>query len=153
MASLNRNTSAGVKNAGQSAAEGSFHVLSSEEMASLYAVKGNRACADCGADKPTWASLNLGVLLCIQCSGIHRNLGEACRRVVPSTLPDQADQSLSPPAARLSFPRCAHQPGAIARAGRLAGHASRRDQADRQQPRYGRKPAAFGLAFSPDSSP
>lgn len=24
---------------------------------------------------PTWASINLGVLLCIECSGIHRGLG------------------------------------------------------------------------------
>ena len=24
---------------------------------------------------PDWASLNLGALMCIECSGIHRNLG------------------------------------------------------------------------------
>jgi len=35
----------------------------------------NPYCADCGARNPDWASLNLGILLCIECSGIHRSLG------------------------------------------------------------------------------
>lgn len=35
----------------------------------------NPICADCSTRAPDWASLNLGVLLCIQCSGIHRSLG------------------------------------------------------------------------------
>jgi Arf-GAP with GTPase, ANK repeat and PH domain-containing protein 1/3/4/5/6/9/11 len=30
---------------------------------------------------PDWASLNLGVLVCIECSGIHRNLGSHISRV------------------------------------------------------------------------
>ncbi|KAL3701674.1 hypothetical protein R1sor_019696 [Riccia sorocarpa] len=41
----------------------------------LRGVPGNEICADCGAPDPDWASLNLGVLLCIECAGIHRNLG------------------------------------------------------------------------------
>jgi hypothetical protein len=41
----------------------------------LRKVAGNDICADCGATEPDWASLNLGVLLCIECSGVHRNLG------------------------------------------------------------------------------
>ena len=41
----------------------------------LKKVSGNDKCADCGAPEPDWASLNLGVLVCIECSGVHRNLG------------------------------------------------------------------------------
>ncbi|XP_010530854.1 PREDICTED: ADP-ribosylation factor GTPase-activating protein AGD3 isoform X2 [Tarenaya hassleriana] len=41
----------------------------------LRKVCGNDKCADCGAPEPDWASLNLGVLVCIECSGVHRNLG------------------------------------------------------------------------------
>ncbi|KAM6571148.1 hypothetical protein CsatA_015228 [Cannabis sativa] len=41
----------------------------------LRAVPGNDLCAECSAPEPDWASLNLGVLLCIECSGVHRNFG------------------------------------------------------------------------------
>ena len=41
----------------------------------LRRVPGNGCCVDCGSPDPEWASLNLGVLLCIECSGIHRRLG------------------------------------------------------------------------------
>ncbi len=35
----------------------------------------NLTCADCGKKRPEWVSLNLGVLVCIECSGVHRSLG------------------------------------------------------------------------------
>lgn len=35
----------------------------------------NPTCADCGHPEPDWASINLGILICIECSGIHRSLG------------------------------------------------------------------------------
>lgn len=41
----------------------------------LRDIPGNDACAECGAPEPQWASLNLGILVCIECSGVHRNLG------------------------------------------------------------------------------
>ena len=43
-------------------------------------VAGNSQCGDCGQPDPRWASINLGVLLCIECSGIHRWASWAARR-------------------------------------------------------------------------
>lgn len=40
------------------------------------------------AADPTWASLNLGALICIECSGIHRNLGTHLSRVRSLDLDD-----------------------------------------------------------------
>ncbi|CAK6953427.1 arf-GAP with dual PH domain-containing protein 2-like [Scomber scombrus] len=34
----------------------------------------NNECADCGAPDPDWASYTLGVFVCLNCSGMHRNL-------------------------------------------------------------------------------
>ena len=49
--------------------------------------EGNKVCADCGADnKVDWCSINLGVLLCIECSGIHRSLGTHISKVRSLTL-------------------------------------------------------------------
>uniref|UniRef100_A0A3B5MM42 Arf-GAP with coiled-coil, ANK repeat and PH domain-containing protein n=1 Tax=Xiphophorus couchianus TaxID=32473 RepID=A0A3B5MM42_9TELE len=38
----------------------------------IQSLPGNEQCCDCGQGDPRWASINLGVLLCIECSGIHR---------------------------------------------------------------------------------
>uniref|UniRef100_A0A8C2CD55 ArfGAP with GTPase domain, ankyrin repeat and PH domain 1 n=1 Tax=Cyprinus carpio TaxID=7962 RepID=A0A8C2CD55_CYPCA len=55
----------------------------SEAMAlqSVRNMRGNTRCVDCEAQNPDWASLNLGALICIECSGIHRNLGTHLSRV------------------------------------------------------------------------
>ena len=52
-----------------------YSVKSEKPIDALKRVPGNDKCADCGAPEPDWASLNLGVLICIECSGVHRNLG------------------------------------------------------------------------------
>ncbi|GJP51239.1 hypothetical protein CLOM_g10414 [Closterium sp. NIES-68] len=49
-------------------------------------VSGNDRCADCSRGHPDWASLNLCVLLCIDCSGVHRNLGVHRSKVRSLTL-------------------------------------------------------------------
>eukprot|EP01061_Rhynchopus_euleeides_P029566 TRINITY_DN4857_c0_g1_i1.p1 TRINITY_DN4857_c0_g1~~TRINITY_DN4857_c0_g1_i1.p1 ORF type:complete len:297 (+),score=128.62 TRINITY_DN4857_c0_g1_i1:82-891(+) len=36
---------------------------------------GNDACMDCGERTPKWAVVNWGIVVCIRCSGHHRNMG------------------------------------------------------------------------------
>jgi Arf-GAP/SH3 domain/ANK repeat/PH domain-containing protein len=49
--------------------------------------KGNTWCADCGSgSKVEWVSINLGIILCIECSGIHRSLGTHISKVRSLTL-------------------------------------------------------------------
>ena len=55
-------------------------------LAELRSAPGNDACADCGMVDPDWASLNLGVMLCIQCGGVHRQLGVHVSKVRSCTL-------------------------------------------------------------------
>jgi len=52
-----------------------------ECLATIRSTAGNETCADCSSPTPTWASINLGALVCIECSGIHRNLGTHISRV------------------------------------------------------------------------
>lgn len=49
-------------------------------------VAGNEVCADCDAADPTWACLNYGVIICHQCSGVHRSLGSHVSKVRSLTL-------------------------------------------------------------------
>ncbi|XP_074925979.1 arf-GAP with GTPase, ANK repeat and PH domain-containing protein 1 isoform X8 [Chelonoidis abingdonii] len=57
-------------------------------LQSIRNIRGNSHCVDCEAQDPDWASLNLGALMCIECSGIHRNLGTHLSRVRSLDLDD-----------------------------------------------------------------
>lgn len=51
-------------------------------------------CADCSVRPADWISINLGVLLCIECSGIHRSLGVEVSQIRSLTLDAVPDELL-----------------------------------------------------------
>ncbi|XP_059506519.1 arf-GAP with Rho-GAP domain, ANK repeat and PH domain-containing protein 3 isoform X2 [Stegostoma tigrinum] len=56
--------------------------LSDYEVAEkIWSNKSNRACADCKAQNPDWASINLCVVICKKCAGEHRGLGTTMSKV------------------------------------------------------------------------
>eukprot|EP00026_Physarum_polycephalum_P002903 Phypoly_transcript_02912.p1 GENE.Phypoly_transcript_02912~~Phypoly_transcript_02912.p1 ORF type:complete len:772 (-),score=150.69 Phypoly_transcript_02912:83-2398(-) len=60
----------------------------------LQQVAGNTVCADCDTPDPDWASINLGILVCKECSGVHRSLGTHISKVRSLTLDKWAPESL-----------------------------------------------------------
>ncbi|KAK9759529.1 ARF GAP with effector function(s) [Basidiobolus ranarum] len=55
--------------------------MSQVSLNSLFQIPENTICADCRRKDPRWASHNLGVFICIGCSGIHRSLGTHISKV------------------------------------------------------------------------
>ncbi|KAH1054862.1 hypothetical protein J1N35_032927 [Gossypium stocksii] len=54
----------------------------------------NRICADCGAPDPKWASANIGVFICLKCSGVHRSLGARISKVLSVQLDEWPDEDI-----------------------------------------------------------
>ncbi|CAN6216353.1 unnamed protein product [Urochloa humidicola] len=55
----------------------------------------NRICADCSAPDPKWASANIGVFICLKCSGVHRSLGTHVSKVLSVTLDQWTDDEIN----------------------------------------------------------
>ncbi|XP_060057436.1 arf-GAP with SH3 domain, ANK repeat and PH domain-containing protein 1 isoform X3 [Erinaceus europaeus] len=65
----------------QSTGENSLEDLTKAIIEDVRRLPGNDVCCDCGSSEPTWLSTNLGILTCIECSGIHREMGVHVSRI------------------------------------------------------------------------
>ncbi|CDS09310.1 hypothetical protein LRAMOSA10670 [Lichtheimia ramosa] len=58
----------------------------------------NKYCADCKRKDPRWASWNIGVFVCIRCSGVHRSMGTHISKVksvdLDTWIPDQVENMI-----------------------------------------------------------
>uniref|UniRef100_A0A8C5H3N8 ArfGAP with SH3 domain, ankyrin repeat and PH domain 1b n=1 Tax=Gouania willdenowi TaxID=441366 RepID=A0A8C5H3N8_GOUWI len=62
-------------------AEDGLEDLTKAIIEDVFRMPGNEMCCDCGASDPKWLSTNLGILTCIECSGIHREMGVHISRI------------------------------------------------------------------------
>lgn len=62
--------------------------VGSLSLASMLRVPGNDKCCECSSPVggAAWASVNLGLILCLRCSGVHRGLGVHISQVRSTTL-------------------------------------------------------------------
>ncbi|XP_057702627.1 arf-GAP with SH3 domain, ANK repeat and PH domain-containing protein 1 isoform X3 [Corythoichthys intestinalis] len=68
----------GVRKGGtESSVEDLTHAIAQD----IRRMPGNNRCCDCGAPDPGWVSTNLGILTCIECSGVHREMGVHISRI------------------------------------------------------------------------
>jgi stromal membrane-associated protein len=59
---------------------------SKKQLKKLLSLPTNAECVDCRSRNPRWASINIGVFMCIPCSGIHRTLGTHISKVKSTNL-------------------------------------------------------------------
>ncbi|SMQ50104.1 unnamed protein product [Zymoseptoria tritici ST99CH_3D1] len=62
----------------------------------LVKLESNKSCGDCKRNKhPRWASWNIGVFICIRCSGIHRGMGTHVSKVKSVDLDTWTDEQMA----------------------------------------------------------
>uniref|UniRef100_A0A452IEX6 ArfGAP with SH3 domain, ankyrin repeat and PH domain 2 n=1 Tax=Gopherus agassizii TaxID=38772 RepID=A0A452IEX6_9SAUR len=72
--------------------ESSMEGLTRAIIEEIKCMPGNSVCCDCSA--PAWLSINLGILICIECSGIHREMGVHHSRIQSLSLDKLATSEL-----------------------------------------------------------
>lgn len=80
---------------GKGAMEKTTSASNRQVIKRILAQDGNNRCADCKTSlHPRWASWNIGILICIRCSGVHRSLGTHISKVRSIDLDTWNDQQL-----------------------------------------------------------
>jgi hypothetical protein len=112
----------------------------------LCLADGNDRCVDCGSQRPVWVSLNLGALMCIECCGVHRQLGSHISKVRSLAL-DRWDVE--------SIVYLSHVGNALANRAALARHPPDAHVARRLTPTSSReeRSVAIRAKYAPPSAP
>lgn len=58
-----------------------LHEEHHRELQRLRKLPGNSTCAECGEEGTSWASVNIGVFLCVRCADVHRGIGTHISKV------------------------------------------------------------------------